>query len=54
MKTIPGRRFAAAAALALLSALLTAATMRADEIKVRTCSACMLQSMKDHSCGGLK
>jgi molybdate transport system substrate-binding protein len=36
MKTIPGRRFAAAAALALLSALLTAATIRADEIKVVT------------------
>jgi molybdate transport system substrate-binding protein len=36
MKTIPVRKFAAVAAWALLSALLTVATVRADEIKVVT------------------
>jgi molybdate transport system substrate-binding protein len=36
MKTIPVRKLAAVAAWALLSALLTVATMRADEIKVVT------------------
>lgn len=36
MKTIPVGKFAAVAALALLSALLTVATVRADEIKVVT------------------
>jgi molybdate transport system substrate-binding protein len=36
MKTIPVRKFSAVAAWALLSALLTVATVRADEIKVVT------------------
>ena len=36
MKTIPVGKFAAVAALALLSALLTSTTVRADEIKVVT------------------
>lgn len=36
MKTIPVAKFAAVAALALLSALLAIATVRADEIKVVT------------------